>query len=308
MKHRCLGRLACAAVGVSMALSPVTALAQTQTPMSETLTWNQLLNETIKSAEECKTEGVNSIVVAYFNTALSEAKAVAAKADASDDECKAAWQKLSDAMHYLEFKDDMRGSLEALIKDAEKLTKDQFDDKGWTALQDAIAAAKEVAGRDTALNDALSDAFNNLQAAINGEKMVVIYRAYNPNDGDHLFTKSKYEWQNAINHGWNNEGTAWKSPEEGSVKVMRVYDPNSGEHHYTSDANEVRVLKSLGWRDEGEAWKSDDSKRIGVYRLYNPNETRAGRHHYTHDEYEVSVLEAAGWINEDIGFHAAARS
>lgn len=132
-----------------------------------------------------------------------------------------------------------------------------------------------------------------------------VYRAYNPNDGDHLFTTSKHEWEVTIAAGWNNEGTAWICPGASSIPVYRVYDKNSGEHHYSSDEHEISVLvKEHGWSYEGVAWYSDENEQASVYRLYNPNATGAGRHHYTLDSYERSVLIKEGWSDEGVGFHA----
>ena len=35
-----------------------------------------------------------------------------------------------------------------------------------------------------------------------------LYRAYNPNTGEHLYTQNKNEIPFAVAHGWRNEGNA----------------------------------------------------------------------------------------------------
>ncbi len=127
-----------------------------------------------------------------------------------------------------------------------------------------------------------------------------LYRLYNPNTGEHLFTPRANEVYSLISLGWRNEGKAWDAPEEGWY-VYRMYNPNAGDHHYTMDENEKNVLTSLGWKYEGVEGKAWDAPEEGwyVYRMYNPN---AGDHHYTMDENEKNVLTSLGWKYEGVGW------
>ena len=60
-----------------------------------------------------------------------------------------------------------------------------------------------------------------------------LYRAYNPNTGEHLYTQNANEIPFVVNAGWRNEGSAWEAPNSGA-NVYRLFNPNfSGDHHYT---------------------------------------------------------------------------
>jgi len=132
-----------------------------------------------------------------------------------------------------------------------------------------------------------------------------MYRLYNPNSSEHLFTADLNERAKLVGVGWNDEGEAWQSPKTG-VPVYRVYNPNTGEHHYTKDFGERAHLVPLGWKDEGVCWYSaPESTGIPVYRLYNPNAT-ANSHHYTVSKQERDTLLSFGWADEGIGWYAVA--
>ena len=129
----------------------------------------------------------------------------------------------------------------------------------------------------------------------------MLYRAYNPNTGEHLYTKNSNEIPFVVRAGWRNEGKAWEVPSKGTP-VYRMYNPNNGgDHHYTINTHEVNMLKSKGWRYEGESWKSGGS--TPVYRLYNPN-AKSGTHHYTKLASEKNHLVKVGWRYEGIAFYS----
>lgn len=123
-----------------------------------------------------------------------------------------------------------------------------------------------------------------------------VLRMYNPNSGEHFFTKSVTEAKKLVAAGWDCEGVAWRQPEKGD-KVYRLYNPNAGDHHYTTNAAERNHLVKQGWKDEGVAFFAGGSKN--VYRLYNPN---SGRHHYTTNKAERDMLKKTGWKDEGIGW------
>lgn len=128
-----------------------------------------------------------------------------------------------------------------------------------------------------------------------------LYRAYNPNTGEHLYTQNGNEIPFVVRAGWRNEGTAWEAPSQGAP-VYRMFNPNrGGDHHYTINTNEVNMLKSKGWRYEGESWKSGGS--TPVYRLYNPN-ARSGAHHFTTLASEKNNLVSKGWRYEGVAFYS----
>lgn len=153
-------------------------------------------------------------------------------------------------------------------------------------------------------------------------KMIVVYRVYNPNSGEHLYTGSSDEVQDLVAKGWHNEGTAWSFLQAGRqpvVPICRFYNPNSGEHFYANwDSNEISSLLNSGWNEEGVvgyaptvsefSQKVSDTTTITVfsdpvYRLCNPNCTGAGAHHYTTDAAERDHLVSLGWRYEGVAWN-----
>lgn len=129
-----------------------------------------------------------------------------------------------------------------------------------------------------------------------------IHRLYNPNSGEHFYTKATPEYNMLIELGWNDEGFGWTAPEESNTPVFRLYNANGGEHHFTTSATERDFLISAGWNDEGTGWCSDDAKTTPLYRDYNPN-AFANNHNYTASTYEHEYLNSIGWRDEGIGWY-----
>lgn len=132
---------------------------------------------------------------------------------------------------------------------------------------------------------------------------VNMYRIYNPNSGEHFYTKNASEKDGLVTIGWKDEGIGWIAPEKSNTPVYRLYNPNSGDHHYTMNKNERDSLIVVGWNDEGIGWYSDDNKTVPLYREYNPNAV-TGTHNYTADKAEHDSLVKAGWKDENIGWYA----
>ncbi|MDE5757830.1 MAG: hypothetical protein K2H85_04375, partial [Allobaculum sp.] len=133
----------------------------------------------------------------------------------------------------------------------------------------------------------------------------VMYRVYNPQTHEHLYTQDAGERDNLLASGWNDEGHGWTAPAISSYKVYRVFNPNSGEHHYTMDQNEYDTLISYGWTGEGTAFFSanDVDNKVTLYRLYHPNAPESAKHHYTMDENERNQMIADGWIPEGTAWY-----
>ncbi|MBQ6134321.1 MAG: hypothetical protein IJI65_09230 [Lachnospiraceae bacterium] len=131
---------------------------------------------------------------------------------------------------------------------------------------------------------------------------VTMYRLYNPNSGEHFYTKDESEKNNLVKAGWSDEGIGWIAPEKSNTPVYRLYNANAGDHHYTMDAKERDGLITAGWNDEGTGWYSDDDKTVPLYREYNPNAV-TGTHNYTTDKAEHMNLVKAGWKDEGIGWY-----
>lgn len=133
-----------------------------------------------------------------------------------------------------------------------------------------------------------------------------MYRLYNPNNGEHLYSGDTNEVHALISAGWAFEGVGWYAPDSG-YDVYRLYNPNEGIHHYTMDANECDVLVSVGWQYEGAGWKSDPNQSVALYRQYNPNSGMfEADHNYTTDQNERYTLLNMGWLDEEVGWYGVA--
>ena len=137
-----------------------------------------------------------------------------------------------------------------------------------------------------------------------------LYRMYNTKTSEHLWTKSKKEYESAGSGSyadWKAEGVAWYVPTSSSKPVYRLYNTKSGDHHYTTSATEKAKLVDSGqWRDEGIAFYSataKDTNTIKVYRVYN-SRLKRGQHHYTKSAAERdSLVKNSGWKDEGVGFY-----
>lgn len=111
-------------------------------------------------------EGVNGLVVSLFHTSLEEAKAVFADESADQETVNAAWRKLSEAIHMLEFKTDFT-ELDALIAECDGIDLGQYpDNEIKEAFEEALRKAKETRESDTALTeDSIAKAIEELSAA-----------------------------------------------------------------------------------------------------------------------------------------------
>ena len=149
-------------------------------------------------------------------------------------------------------------------------------------------------------------------------KADILNRLYNPNSGEHFYTKDLDEKDALVKLGWQDEGIGWVSPTESTVPVYRLYNPNAGDHHYTTNAFERDTLTSVGWKNEGIGWYSYKNgtvsakwgaedypiNAVNVLREYNPNAKAAGAHNYTINHAENDFLVSVGWLDEGIAWGA----
>lgn len=124
-----------------------------------------------------------------------------------------------------------------------------------------------------------------------------IERLYNPNSGEHFYTRDRSEGESLKRAGWNAEGECFGFAEAGTP-IYRVYNPNVGDHFFTADKAEAENCIKAGWKDEGIAWYTDPLTTT-AYRLYNPN---SGRHFFTENEAEAKYLVTLGWNDEGIAW------
>ena len=132
-----------------------------------------------------------------------------------------------------------------------------------------------------------------------------IYRLYNRNTGEHLYTPDANEVQVLYSqYGWGYEGVAWYAAINTGSPVYRLYNPVLGNHLYTTDLNEINVLtSSAGWvmdNNGNPLFYSDGT--IPIYRLYN--EGLSGMHHLTTDANEYNVIPQYGWTQEGVAISA----
>ena len=103
----------------------------------------------------------------------------------------------------------------------------------------------------------LADSYYNYPG-VNYTK-IPVYRLYNSQSGQHLYTKNTYEVSSLRTKGWSNEGIVFydssNCPMASTTPVYRLYNPNRGQHFFTNDFNESNYLMNLGWNYEGEAFK-----------------------------------------------------
>lgn len=140
---------------------------------------------------------------------------------------------------------------------------------------------------------------------------VNVYRLYNKVSMEHLYTASKYEYDNLpkLSSDWKREGVNFQSyntNQSNTKAVNRVYNPRSGEHIYTQDTYEVKVLTTMnGWRSEGVAFYAPKTSSKPVYRVFNAG-AGLGAHFVTGDGFEKNSLVSRGWKYEGVAWYAIA--
>ena len=136
---------------------------------------------------------------------------------------------------------------------------------------------------------------------------IEVYRLYNPDNGEHLYTTDINE-RNVLyeKQGWGYEGIGWYAPTTGTP-VYRLYNNVLCNHLYTTDTNEINVLTSM----PDTAWTVDNNNQplfysggdVSIYRVYN--EGLQGMHHLTTDKNEYDILPTYGWAQEGVSLYAS---
>jgi hypothetical protein len=80
-----------------------------------------------------------------------------------------------------------------------------------------------------------------------------LYRMYRPSTGNHFFTTSIAERDNAVRkHGFRYEGIGFRLCSDGQREVFRLYNPNTKNHFFTASAAERdNAVRKHGFRYEG---------------------------------------------------------
>ena len=175
---------------------------------------------------------------------------------------------------------------------------------------------------DTMRNDTLPEGFTRntdgtltftdleLGTAIIADEVVregKTYRMYNPNTGEHTFTKNAAEVYANVLSGWNHEEDGdfmtFGYDTKDSLIVYRLYSKYTGLHHYTMDRDEaIWNVQALGYNFEGivfYALPSDSEGGTELYRLYNPYDYQ---HLWTTNKGEYDYLGSIGWNKEGVAF------
>ena len=136
-----------------------------------------------------------------------------------------------------------------------------------------------------------------------------IFRLYNPNSGEHVYTMNLAEKVNLTQLGWGYEGVLadsyynYPGVNYTKIPVYRLYNSQSGQHLYTKNTYEVSSLRTKGWSNEGIVFYDSSNCPPGsiltVYRRYNPNN---GQYFFTNNFIEAAYLDSIGWQNEGIAF------
>ena len=113
-------------------------------------------------------------VVTEFNAALEEARTILANDNATQEEVDASFARLATAMHMLEFLKGDKTELQDLVDSTADLVEGNYTEESWSALQEALTNANTVLNDVNAMQEEVDEAYDNLQAAINGLEEVEV--------------------------------------------------------------------------------------------------------------------------------------
>lgn len=142
----------------------------------------------------------------------------------------------------------------------------------------------------------------NANAADNDS--VGVYRLYNGESGEFLYTTDVNEVTSLSSSGWGNQDVCWNAPLTG-IAVYRLFNPSTGIHLFTSDSNEINVLTSEhGWRiDKNNTPMFYSGGSHNINRFYN----KTGGYHFltgSSAECEKYSKPDMGWVSEGVAFNA----
>lgn len=127
-----------------------------------------------------------------------------------------------------------------------------------------------------------------------------VYRLYNQNTNNHLYTTSISERNKAIQQAsFTYEGLAFTACLSGGKDVYRLYNPRNGRHLFTASAAERdKADQKTSFNKEGTAFRACGDKN--VYRLYSAREQK---HFYTTSASERdNLVKNTSFVYEGIAF------
>ena len=128
----------------------------------------QIAVEMAGNVTEEQLDKVVPAVVTEFNAALEEARTILANDNATQEEVDASFARLATAMHMLEFLKGDKAELQDLVDSTADLVEGNYTEESWSALQEALTNANTVLNNENAMQEEVDEAYDNLQAAING--------------------------------------------------------------------------------------------------------------------------------------------
>ncbi|HEX7287548.1 MAG TPA: hypothetical protein VF532_15275 [Candidatus Angelobacter sp.] len=119
---------------------------------------------------------------------------------------------------------------------------------------------------------------------------VPIYRADNPQTGQHLYTTNQGEIANVQAQGWRSQGVVGvisSAPARDTAALFRIYIAN-GDHFYTTSQEERNAVLAQGGRDEGVVGYVARSQQPGTAPVHRMVSTKTGMHFYSANAQEVA--------------------
>ena len=119
----------------------------------------------IDLADQANLDNVIPVVVEEFNAALQEAKDVYADENAMQPEVNAAFDRLAEAMHMLDFKQGDKTALKAFIDKVTGLDSSKYTESTWTAFDKELDEANVVYNDENAMQEEVNNAYSELVTA-----------------------------------------------------------------------------------------------------------------------------------------------
>lgn len=126
------------------------------------------VDEALRQKEAGALEGLNTLVVQFFEEALAESQQILSDENASQEEVNAAWKKMAQAIQMLGFKGDGT-RLSLLIAQAQEIDTEGLSGPEVDAFKEALAHAIDVLNDPVSLQDSLdaaADALEKTMAAL----------------------------------------------------------------------------------------------------------------------------------------------
>lgn len=136
-----------------------------------------------------------------------------------------------------------------------------------------------------------------------------LYRLYNPRTGDHFYTTSAIERDNAIAmYGYQDERTecfVFATQAPGTTSLFRLVNPATGDHFYTASAAERdNTIAAFGYKAEGVACFVHGAAADGSTPLYRLRSQSTGDHFYTtHPDERDYAIAHYNYVAENIACH-----